>query len=78
MTSTCAICCEIKAKFFKLPIIVNLIKSLQPFERLSMDFKGPLPSKTKTHYIFTVVNEFSRFPLFSPIKIPVLTQLYHV
>ena len=58
MTSVSAICCENKAKFFKPPI-VNLIKCLQPFERLSMDFKGPLPSKTKNHYIFTVVNEFS-------------------
>ena len=42
MTSACGICCEIKPKFFKPPI-VNLIKSSQPFERLSMDFKGPLP-----------------------------------
>ena len=61
MTNACAICCEIKPKLFKPPI-VNLIKSSQPFERLSMDFKGPLPSKTKNHYIFTVVDEFSRFP----------------
>ena len=62
MTSACAICCEIKPKFFKLPI-VNLFKSSQPFERFSMDFKGPLPSKTKNHYIFTVVDvdEFSQF-----------------
>ena len=27
-----------------------------------MDFKAPLPSKTKNHYIFTVVDQFSRFP----------------
>ena len=58
MTSACAICCEIKPKFFKQPF-VNLIKSLQPVKRLSMDFKGPLPSKTKNYYIFTVVNKFS-------------------
>ena len=49
MTSASAICCKIKPKFFKPPI-VNLIKSSQPFERLSMNFKGPLPSKTKNHY----------------------------
>ena len=60
MTSACAICCEIKPKFFKSPI-VNLIKSSQPFERLSMDFKDPLPSKTKYHYIFTIVDEFYLF-----------------
>ena len=41
---------------------MNLIKSSQPFERLSKDFTGPLPSKTKNH-IFTVVDEFSRFPV---------------
>ena len=58
MTSACAICCEIK--FFKPPI-VNLIKNSQPFKKLSMDFKGPLPSKTKNHYIFAVVDEFSQF-----------------
>ena len=60
MTSACAICCEIKPKFFKPPI-VNLFKSLQPFQRVSIDFKDPLPSKTKNHYIFTVFDEFSRF-----------------
>ena len=27
-----------------------------------MDFKGPLPSNTKNHCIFTVVDEFLRFP----------------
>ena len=67
ITSACAICCEIKPKFFKPPI-VNLIKSSQPFERLSMDFKGPLRSKTKNHYIFTVVDEFSLFPFFFGCK----------
>ena len=59
-TSACAICFEIKSKLFKLPV-VNLIKSLQPFKMLNMDFKGPLPSKTKNYYIFTVVDDFSRF-----------------
>ena len=60
MTSACAICCEIKPKFFKPPI-VNLFKSSQPFQRVSIDFEGPLPSKTKNHYIFIVFDEFSRF-----------------
>ena len=51
MTSASAICCEIKPKFFKPPY-VNLIKSLQPYERLSMDFKGPLPSNTKSLHFY--------------------------
>ena len=61
MISACAICYEIKPKLFKAPV-VKLIKSSQSFERLSMDFKNLLPSKTKNHYIFTVVDKFSQFP----------------
>ena len=71
MTSACTICCEIKPKFLK-PSIVNLIKSSQPFERLNMDFKGPLASKTKHHYNFTVVDEISL--RFSRVKITVLAR----
>ena len=67
-TSACAICFEIKPKFFKLPV-VNLIKILQPFEMLNMNFKGPLPSKTKNCYTFTVVDDFSRFPFVFSVKI---------
>ena len=39
----------------------HLIKSFQPFERLSMDFEARLPSKTKNHYLLTVLDEFSWF-----------------
>ena len=31
-------------------------------ERLSIDFKGPLPTSTHNPYILTVVDEYSRFP----------------
>ena len=61
MTSAWTIFCEINKKFFKSPI-VNLIKSLQHFKKLSMDDKGPLPSKAKHHCIFIGVNEFLQFP----------------
>ena len=61
MIESCRICCETKPRFFKPPPAI-LIKSTQPFERLSIDFKGPLPSATKNHYFLTVVDEFSRFP----------------
>ena len=37
MTEASSICCEIKPRFYKPPPR-NLIKSSQPFERLSMDF----------------------------------------
>ena len=33
---------------------------------MSIEFKGLLPSTTKTHYLLTVVDEFSRFPFACP------------
>jgi hypothetical protein len=44
----------------------NLIKATQPTERLSIDFKGPLPTATRNAYILTVVDEYSRFPFAFP------------
>ena len=31
-------------------------------KRLSINFKGPLPSTSKNKYLLTVVDEYSRFP----------------
>ena len=45
--NSCQICCECKPKFFR-PKEAHLIKSTQPFERINIDFKGPLPSNTRT------------------------------
>ena len=39
----CPICTEIKPSFVKNSS--TLIKSTQPFERLNIDFKGPLPNE---------------------------------
>ena len=64
ITEACSICCEVKPRFYKPPS-ATLIKCSQPFERLSMDFKGPLPL-TKNHYFLTVIYEFSRFPFIFP------------
>ncbi|XP_068240950.1 uncharacterized protein [Palaemon carinicauda] len=44
----------------------KLIKATQPFERLNLDFKGPVPSQCGNKYILTVVDEFSRFPFVFP------------
>ena len=62
MTSGCRICAECKPRFYIPPNKVKLIKATQPFERLNLDFKGPLPSNTKNKYILTVVDEYSRYP----------------
>lgn len=61
MTTSCEVCAEIKPRFYKGKN-GRLIKATSPFERLSIDFKGPLPSASRNHYILTVVDEFSRFP----------------
>ena len=62
--AACRICAMIKPRFFQ-PLEGRLIKATQPMERLSIDFKGPLPS-TKAPYMLTVVDEFSRFPFAFP------------
>lgn len=61
MIANCTVCNELKPKF-QTGIKSHLIKATQPFERLSMDFKGPLPSSTRNHYILTIIDEYSRFP----------------
>ena len=57
----CRVCAEIKPRFHKL-IESHLIKATQPMERLSIDFKGPLPSSYKNKYLLAVVDKYSRFP----------------
>lgn len=65
--SSCRSCAEIKPKFFKdIEIKPKLIKAIAPFERLSIDFKGPIPSNTSNKYLLTVIDEFSRFPFAFP------------
>lgn len=66
MTSACRICAEIKPRFAKMQ--GNLIKATAPFERLNVDFKGPLPTNTQNRYILTIIDEYSRFPFAYPCK----------
>lgn len=35
-------------------------------ERLSIDFKGPLPTASRNPYLLTAVDEYSRFPFAFP------------
>ena len=63
----CRICKEIKPKYYR-PNDVHLIKATQPFERISIDFKGRLPSSTPEQYMLTIVDEYSRFPFAYPVK----------
>ncbi len=50
-----------------------------------MDFKGPLPSKTKNRYLLTIIDEYSRFPFAFPCSnfesktvIKCLTELFAI
>ena len=61
----CMTCAEVKPMFYR-PETHSLIKATQPMERLSIDFKGPLPSSTNNIYFLCIVDEFSRFPFVFP------------
>ena len=55
ITNSCQTCAENKPRFYKPPQ-ATLVKATQPFERLSLDFKGSLPSKTENKYIHAYYN----------------------
>ena len=63
--SNCRICAELKLNFYKSQNN-SLIKATRPMERISIDFKGPLPSASKNKYLLTVIDEYSRFPFAIP------------
>ncbi len=63
--SSCPVCCECKPKFYH-PEEAHLSKATQPFERINIDFKGPLPSNNKNKYFLNIIDEYSRFPFVFP------------
>ncbi|XP_042232861.1 uncharacterized protein LOC121873374 [Homarus americanus] len=63
--SNCRVCAEIKPTFHR-PTENTLIKATQPMDRLSINFKGPLPSHMRNSYLFIAVDEYSRFPFAIP------------
>jgi predicted aspartyl protease len=66
ITSSCKICAELKPRFFRKNNNNNLIMATAPFQRLSLDFKGPIPSETRNKYLLTLVDEYSRYPFAIP------------
>ena len=52
MTAACSVCTEIKPQFHQSR--GTLIRATQAFQRLSIDFKGPLPSSSKSKYMLTI------------------------
>ena len=61
----CRICAELKPKFYSRNNS-HLIKSTRPMERISIDFKGPLPSSSRNKYFLTIIDEYSCFPFVIP------------
>ena len=60
--SQCSECAHIKPQFYNSSSDDNhLIKALHPFDRLNLDFKGPLPSVSSNKYLLNIVDEYSRF-----------------
>ena len=59
----CKTCAEVKPRYFKPPR-GQLIKAMKPFERISMDFKGPL--KGRYPYLLILIDEYSRYPFAFP------------
>ena len=58
---------EFKPQYYH-PGSSHLIKVTQPFERLSLDFKGPLPTNNQDKFMLTIIDEYSRFPFAFPCK----------
>ena len=85
MTSECTTCAKIKPRFHN-PGDTPLVRATAPFQRLSIDFKGPLPLSPSSHrYLLTIVDEYSRFPFAFPCRdissrcvITCLTELFSI
>ena len=61
VTADCGDCARIKPKFIR-PLNPPLIEATKPLDRISIDFKGPVPSSTKNKYMLVIIDEYSRFP----------------
>ena len=59
--ASCKICAELKPRFYR-PTEGTLIRATGPMQRLSIDFKGPLPTASRNPYLLVIVDEYSRFP----------------
>ena len=65
LCSQCTICSELKLRFYK-PSPAKLIHSMQPFDRVSVDFVEPKSSCSKNKYLLVATDEYSRFPFAFP------------
>lgn len=80
----CRVCAELKPRFYR-PNNPPLIEATKPFDRLSLDFKGSLPTISANRYLLTIVDEYSRFAFAYPCRdmesstvIKCLTDLFSI
>ena len=67
VTDNCQSCSYLKPNFLRSK--GTLINATSPFQRLSIDFKGPLPlSVNGNQYLLTIIDEYLRFPFAYPCK----------
>lgn len=59
--ASCRICAELKPRFYR-PTEGTLIKATGPMQRISIDFKGPLPTASRNPYLLVIIDGYSRFP----------------
>ena len=68
VTKSCSSCQYLKPTFLSKDN-GTLIKAILPFQRINIDFKGPLPSSPRGNkYLLTIIDEYSRFPFAFPCK----------
>ena len=68
VVAECQICSKVKPRFCKTDC-QTLIKASRPWERIAIDFKGPVPkSKNGNEYLLILVDEYSRFPMAFPCQ----------
>lgn len=59
--ASCRICAELKPWFYQ-PTEGTLIKATDSLQKISIDFKGPLPTASCNSYLLVIVDEYSQFP----------------
>lgn len=66
---SCHVCSERKKKLEKHGLLQNFEFTEQPFDRVGIDWIGPLPeSKNGNQYVLVIVDHFSHYPLAVPTK----------
>ena len=64
----CSVCSQLKPSF-KKTAPETLISAVKPMDRISIDFKGPLPNSSfNNRFLFVAIDEYSRYPFAFPCK----------